>query len=130
MIGRLTRDERLLGRREFLLEVLHALLQLLDLGDRLVGLAAQQPRNIMEHALLTPVDPVERAFTRDGLDAAHPGGNTALGRDLEHADIARALDMCATAQAPPRSRRSRRTRTSSPYFSPNNAIAPDSSASS
>ena len=77
----------------------------------------------------------ERAGHR--LDATHPGGNRALRQDLEIADIAGAPHMRAAAQLDRlrrlvafRPRPIATTRTSSPYFSPNSAIAPVSTAAS
>ena len=69
------------------------------------------------------------------LDAAHAGRHRALADDAEQADVAGAQRMGAAAQldrillrrpSPPIDS----TRTSSPYFSPNSAMAPAAIASS
>ena len=40
----------------------------------------------------------QRVIAGDGLDAPHPGSHTALGHDLEQADVARSLHVRAPAQ--------------------------------
>ena len=74
-----------------------------------------------------------RGLAGQRLDAAHAGGDRAFADDLEQADIAGAAHMGAAAEldrigaaalASPVRLPMLTTRTSSPYFSPNSAIAP------
>ena len=65
------------------------------------------------------------------FDAAHAGRDAALVHDLADADIAGAAHVRAAAQFPAeRPSPTDTTRTLSPYFSPNSAMAPVFSASS
>jgi hypothetical protein len=72
--------------------------------------------------------PGQRVVAGDGLDAADAGGHAAFGHHLEQTDVA-----SARTWVPPHSSRDEpmsSTRTESPYFSPNSAIAPPLTASS
>jgi hypothetical protein len=67
-------------------------------------------------------------FARDGFDAAHAGRNAAFVSDDAQADVAGAMDVRAAAQLLAETVGSETTRTRSPYFSPNSAMAPVLSA--
>ena len=70
----------------------------------------------------------QRARAGHRLDAAHAGGDAALADDLEQADVAGARDVRAAAQFGREIAHLQHAH-SSPYFSPNSAIAPNSIAS-
>ncbi len=81
-----------------------------------------------------------RGHAGQRLDAAHAGGHAAVGQSEDQADVAGALDVGAAAQfdRPAHGVAAgtvgfwpiATTRTSSPYFSPNSARAPEARASS
>ncbi len=60
-------------------------------------MALQQTGDVVERPLVR-LDPVQRTFAGHGLDAAHARGDACLVRDLEDADVARAVDVRAAAE--------------------------------
>ena len=91
--------------------------------------AAHQARHLRSRSSVC-VDVVQRALAGHRLDAAHAGGHAGFGDDLEQADVAGAAAHACRRTARWRNRRRCSTRTASPYFSPNSAMAPAATASS
>ena len=121
---------------EFALEPPAVLDQRLDARHDL-GLRRLEQRREVRHAgvLLFEMEP--RGLARQRLDAAHARRHAALGHDGDRPDLAGAPRHACRRRARPRTpcwtpcaaRPIETTRTSSPYFSPNSARAPDSIAS-
>ena len=97
------------------------------LRDVLFG-AAHHGRNSMDRARGLLEAP-QRAFAGDRFDAPHARGDRAFVDHFAQSDVARAPDVRAAAQFAAEARHDT-TRTVSPYFSPNSAIAPVASACS
>ena len=127
-VARLRREIAPAARGELAAQLLDLLLLLALLGVQLVDARGdleaarlEQAAGLAELVLEAP-DEVERARAGDRLDAAHALRDAALLGDLEQADVAGAR----TCVPPQNSIDSPivTTRTLSPYFSPNIAIAP------
>src|SRR5260221_41403 len=103
---------------------------LLQLVDPLLRLA-QAPLQVGPGRLrrrLPPLQLVLRRLARHQVDPAQPGADAPLGTDQHHPHLGRALEVGAAAQLAGQSPK-QTTRTTSPYFSPKSAIAPEARAS-
>src|SRR5262249_24082389 len=91
------------GRRELRLELRELALRGLRVVDELrelrldLGSGRLQRRGSRAHRRLQRLNPGKRYVAGYRLDSANPRGNTALGDDLEEADIASACDVRAAA---------------------------------
>ena len=79
-------------------------MQLTDLVHAALGLVDQlhrrglQQLGSLDQAHIHLIDKIQERFARDGLDAAHAGGNGGFARDAERADLGGVIDMGAAAK--------------------------------
>ena len=89
---------------ELVLHALDGLVQLTDLVHAALGLVDQlhrrglQQLGSLDQAHIHLIDEIQERFARDGLDAAHAGGNRGFARDAERADLGGVIDMGAAAK--------------------------------
>src|SRR5581483_7497628 len=79
---------------DFLFQLARALEKLLHFIDRVVGAAADEIADLSKPLFVT-VNQIERALAGERFDAAHAGGDAALGLKLEKSDLAGGADVRA-----------------------------------
>ena len=126
--------QRLLGVGQLALELAALLDQRGDARRDFVGRGFERGGGFAQ-LVVAGVEPLARAFAGQRLDPADARRDRAFADDLEDGDVAGGARRGCRRTARPNnavsvSRPMLSTRTSSPYFSPNSAIAPAATASS